>query len=245
MDYTIGEVAKRSGLTVRSLHHYEKLGLLQASARTPAGYRLYGERDILTLHRILAYQQMGLALKHIGPLLGPDAPPLSTLLMRQIGVAQAELTRQQNLLALLKRVASRASAGGAALSEQLLTLMAMRRSFERHFSEAEMQKMLSVQDALGEAGVAKIRAESAKLMPALRAEMARGAGPRSPAAKALARRWIAMSKDMPEDEALRRKARAMFAKQPALLADTGFTLELLDFLDRAVSAEKAARKART
>ena len=244
MDYTIGELAKRSGLTVRALHHYEKLGLLQPSGRTEAGYRLYDQADILTLHRILAYQQMGLALKDIGPLLGTNAPPLAELLKRQIGLAQAELTRQQNLLGMLQRVARRASAGGPDLSDHLLTLMAQRRSYERHFSAAELQKLIDAQDALGAAGLARLKAEWAALVPALREQMERGAGPRSPAVKALARRWIAMSKGLPEDEEVRRKARAMFAGQPALLQGSGLTLELLDFLDLAVAAARPARKAR-
>jgi DNA-binding transcriptional MerR regulator len=244
MEHTIGELARRSGLTVRALHHYEKLGLLRPSARTEAGYRLYGQDDILTLHRILAYQQMGLALKDIGPLLGPQAPPLADLLARQIDIAQDELTRQQNLLAMLKRVASRASAGGPELSDQLLSLMALRRNYERWFSEAEMQKLLDAQNTLGEAGMARMKAEWARLVPALRLQMERGAGPRTPAVRALARRWIALGEGLPDDEEVRRKARDMFARQPELLQGTGLTLELLDFLDRAVAAEKTARKGR-
>ena len=244
MHYTIGDLAKRSGLTVRSLHHYEKLGLLTPSGRTEAGYRLYDQADVLTLHRILAYQQMGLALKDIGPLLGADAPPLAELLKRQIGIAQAELTRQQRLLQMLQRVAARAAAGGPELTDQLLSLMAMRRSCERHFSEAEMQQMLDAQHALGAAGLARIKAEWAVLLPALRSEMERGADPRAARVRALARRWIAMGQGLPEDEGLRRKARDLFAQQPALLVGSGLTLALLDFLDQAVAAEKAKHRGR-
>lgn len=245
MDYTVGELARRSGLTVRALHHYDKLGLLRASGRTEAGYRLYGEADILTLHRILAYQQMGLALKEIGPLLGPGAPPLLDLLTRQIGIAQAELTRQQNLLALLQRVARRARAGGPAQSDQLLGLMAMRRSYQRYFSEGELQKLIDAQNRLGEAGLARLKAEWAELVPALRTQMEQGAGPRSLAVKVLARRWITMSRGLPDDAHVRGKARIMFARQPELFAGTGLSLELLDFIDAAVAAAKAARPVRT
>jgi DNA-binding transcriptional MerR regulator len=244
MNYTIGDLAQRSGLTVRALHHYEKLGLLRPSGRTDAGYRLYGQADVQALHRILAYQQMGLALKDIGPLLGPGAPPLAELLARQIGIAQAELARQQNLLAMLQRVAERASAGGPDLTDHLLSLMALRRTYQRHFSEAELQKMLDAQNALGASGLARIKAEWATLLPALRLQMESGAGPRSAAVRTLAKRWIAISKGVPDDEEVQRKARAMFAQRPELLQGTGLTLELLDFLDQAVAAAKAARRAR-
>jgi DNA-binding transcriptional MerR regulator len=62
----IGELAKRTGLTVRALHHYDAIGLLSPSARSDAGYRLYNEADIARLHRILALRRFGLALADIG-----------------------------------------------------------------------------------------------------------------------------------------------------------------------------------
>ncbi len=76
MDYTVGELAKKAGLTVRTLHHYEQLGLLVPSGRSEAGYRLYSAADVRRLHRVVAYRQSGLALKDIAALLQTDSPPL-------------------------------------------------------------------------------------------------------------------------------------------------------------------------
>ena len=50
----VGELAKKSGLTVRTLHHYDAIGLLTPSARADNGYRLYNRDDIARLHRIQA-----------------------------------------------------------------------------------------------------------------------------------------------------------------------------------------------
>ncbi|WP_263404975.1 MerR family DNA-binding transcriptional regulator [Pseudomonas aeruginosa] len=50
----VGELAKQTGLTVRALHHYDDIGLLQPSARSDAGYRLYTPKDITRLHQIQA-----------------------------------------------------------------------------------------------------------------------------------------------------------------------------------------------
>ena len=47
--YTIGQLANMAGVTVRTLHHYDQIGLLRPSARTAAGYRLYEEADLLRL----------------------------------------------------------------------------------------------------------------------------------------------------------------------------------------------------
>ncbi|KQN67535.1 hypothetical protein ASF04_17235 [Duganella sp. Leaf61] len=71
----IGELAKRTGLTVRTLHHYDAIGLLQPSARTDAGYRLYNRTDIARLHHIQALRKFGLSLADIGASLDrPDLP---------------------------------------------------------------------------------------------------------------------------------------------------------------------------
>jgi len=58
----VGELAKRAGITVRTLHHYEQTGLLLPSARSAAGYRLYNLADVQRLHMIQALAKAGLAL---------------------------------------------------------------------------------------------------------------------------------------------------------------------------------------
>ena len=57
---TVGEVARRTGMTVRTLHHYDTIGLVSPSARSDAGYRLYHARDIERLHAVQALKQLGL-----------------------------------------------------------------------------------------------------------------------------------------------------------------------------------------
>jgi len=108
MDYTVGELAKRAGLTVRALHHYEDLGLLRASGRSEAGYRRYGEADVLRLHRVLALRDAGLSLKDIAPLLDGEAPQsLAEVLATQIEQVQAQLLAQETLLQTLRNAAKR------------------------------------------------------------------------------------------------------------------------------------------
>lgn len=67
--YRAQEFAERSGVTVRTLHHYDRLGLLKPSRYTEAGYRLYGERDFARLQQIVMLKFIGLSLKEIKGLL--------------------------------------------------------------------------------------------------------------------------------------------------------------------------------
>ncbi len=67
--YTVRQVAEMAGVTVRTLHHYDALGLLTPSARSAAGYRLYGEADLLRLQQILFFRELGFPLEQIRAIL--------------------------------------------------------------------------------------------------------------------------------------------------------------------------------
>ncbi|MCF8609562.1 MerR family transcriptional regulator [Gordonia sp. HY285] len=71
--WTVGRLADRSGVTVRTLHHYDEIGLLRPTARSSAGYRLYTETDLVRLQQIVVYRRLELPLDEIADLLdGPD-----------------------------------------------------------------------------------------------------------------------------------------------------------------------------
>lgn len=74
MGHTVGEVARITGQTVRTLHHYDRIGLLVPAERTPTGYRLYSEADLDRLHQILTYRELGFPLERIGELLDDPDP---------------------------------------------------------------------------------------------------------------------------------------------------------------------------
>ncbi len=80
----VGELAKRAGLTVRTLHHYEQTGLLTPSARSEAGYRLYNLSAVQRLHMIKALAQAGLTLATIKDYLDRQTLSLPELLTQQI-----------------------------------------------------------------------------------------------------------------------------------------------------------------
>jgi len=73
MGYTVGEVARWSGVTVRTLHHYEHIALLAPAGRSPSGYRLYDDADLERLQQILFYRELGFSLEHIAVALASPA----------------------------------------------------------------------------------------------------------------------------------------------------------------------------
>ncbi|MFF3394650.1 MerR family transcriptional regulator [Streptomyces sp. NPDC002669] len=87
MDYSVGQVAEFAGVTVRTLHHYDGIGLLSPGGRSHAGHRRYDDGDLDRLQQILFYRELGFPLDRIAVLLDdPEADP------------QEHLHRQHQLL---------------------------------------------------------------------------------------------------------------------------------------------------
>ncbi|MCI4064469.1 MerR family transcriptional regulator [Micromonospora sp. R77] len=80
MAYTVGQVARAARVTVRTLHHYDEIGLLSPRGRTAAGYRRYDDADLERLQLIRAYRELGFPLEEIAEILDdPDGDPLPHL----------------------------------------------------------------------------------------------------------------------------------------------------------------------
>ena len=91
---TVGAVATLTGVSVRTLHHYDHIGLVVPSVRTPAGYRGYTDADVERLHLLLVYRSVGLPLDEIRILLDDADADVVAHLQRQ----HALLTKQAGLL---------------------------------------------------------------------------------------------------------------------------------------------------
>lgn len=103
MSYTVGEVARFAGVTVRTLHHYDEVGLLSPSGRTAAGYRQYGDDDLERLQQILCYRELGFGLVDIAVILDdPRADPIDHL-RRQHALLTDRVGRLQEMAAVLKK----------------------------------------------------------------------------------------------------------------------------------------------
>lgn len=97
MRYQAQQFAERAGVTVRTLHHYDRLGLLKPAGRTEAGYRLYTDRDFQRLEQIVVLKYLGLPLKQIKDLLDQRGRDLPGVLRFQRRI----LEERRNLLSIV------------------------------------------------------------------------------------------------------------------------------------------------
>ncbi|MGY1661157.1 MerR family transcriptional regulator [Geodermatophilus sp. SYSU D00705] len=99
----VGEVAALAGVTVRTLHHYDRIGLLSPSGRTSAGYRRYSPADLDRLHRVLVYRELGFPLEEVATLLDdPSADPAEHL-RRQHRLLRDRLERTRAMVAAVEK----------------------------------------------------------------------------------------------------------------------------------------------
>ncbi|PXX60438.1 DNA-binding transcriptional MerR regulator [Nocardia tenerifensis] len=127
--WRIGELARETGITVRTLHHYDRLGLLSPSNRTSGGHRCYTEADVRRLHRVIALRSFGFALDTIGAVLDTaDQDPRTlildqlTLVEERIGQAIALRTRLLGVLDGLDRLVEPSATQFLRLIEETITM---------------------------------------------------------------------------------------------------------------------------
>lgn len=110
-DCTVGEVARLAGVTVRTLHHWDTIGLVAPSGRSSGGYRLYRSADVARVHRVLLYRELGLPLDRIGQLLDAPGATSAATLREQRAELAAHITRLQSMAAAVDRLVEAADSG--------------------------------------------------------------------------------------------------------------------------------------
>ncbi|MEP7099874.1 MAG: MerR family transcriptional regulator, partial [Burkholderiales bacterium] len=135
----VGELARRTGLTVRALHHYDSIGLLQPIGRSDSGYRLYNRDDVARLLGIQTLRRMGLSLADVAQLLDGGAVTLPAILARQVGVLDQQIAQAQTLRDRLSVMQAILAGGGEPEIDDWLASLSMMNTFEQYFNAGELK----------------------------------------------------------------------------------------------------------
>jgi MerR family transcriptional regulator, thiopeptide resistance regulator len=121
--YQVKEVAELSGVSVRTLHHYDRIGLLVPSGRSSAGYRLYSEDDLLRLQQVLVQRELGLSLEAIRKLLDDPAFDHRAALLEQRRLLLERAQQTDQMIRTLDRALSLLDKDPAAEGEDTMSKM--------------------------------------------------------------------------------------------------------------------------
>ncbi|KVO17241.1 MerR family transcriptional regulator [Burkholderia ubonensis] len=233
MRLKVGELAKRSGLTVRTLHHYHAIGLLTPSARADNGYRLYDRDDIARLHQIQALRRFGLSLAEIGDYLNQPGAPLVDLVAKQITLLDRQIEQSAQLRERLVRLHAQLAEGTEPELADWLTTLELMTVYDKYFSEEELARMpMYRKSQTGDA-------EWITLVADVRALHDAGVPPEDERVRALADRWMTLLvRDTNNDPRLLAKLNLMHEREPSLQAQIGISTALRDYVLRAVAETK-------
>ncbi len=194
--WKVGELAARTGLTVRTLHHYDAIGLLSPSGRTESahgsGHRLYTAADVSRLHQIVCLKQLGFSLDQVKEYMTrADYDPRAVVRLHLAKVRRqaAELSALGNRL---ERLATALDAADEVSAETFLETIEVMTVIEKYYTPEQLEQLKQRKELVGDARIQEVRAEWPRLMAEVKSAMDAGTDPADPKVQDMARRWVAL-----------------------------------------------------
>src|SRR5215831_8921915 len=145
----VGDLAKRTGLSVRTLHYYDEIGLLQPRDVTSSGHRVYGAGELERLQRIKSLRQLGFSLDEIRACL--DTPEFSAHRVIELHIKRLreQIGEQERLVAVLETLDASVTAGAIASPDELIRAIESMTTLEREFTAEEWTEIRERGERLG------------------------------------------------------------------------------------------------
>ena len=185
----VGELAKRTGLTVRTLHHYDEVGLLKPTSHSHAGYRLYMAADVARLQQVLSLRQLGFSLEEIRDCL--DRTEFSPLEVVRLHLARLreQMELQRELCKRLEAVAAHFQTAEKVSTDEFLQIIEAITMTEKYFTPEQQSIINQRREEAGDEFLRKRQEDWAELIAAIRTEMEARTDVRSAKVRKLAQRW--------------------------------------------------------
>jgi DNA-binding transcriptional MerR regulator len=194
------EFADLTGVTVRTLHHYDRLGLLKPSRYTPAGYRLYCERDFARLEQIVTLKFIGFSLKEIKNILNHGSLDLATALRHQREAIEEKRSRLELAIQAIQRaeyvIATSKESGWEAFAK-IIEVINMQHDMDwskKYYSPEAQQEIENRAATIPREVIEQAQRDWAALINEVDAAVKAGEDPASEKSRALAARWSELLK---------------------------------------------------
>ncbi len=185
----VGTLARQTGLSVRTLHHYDEIGLLHPSARTPTGHRLYDAHDVQRLQQIQSLRATGFPLDEIRRLLDSSQISAHRVIELHLERLQRQIVEQQQLTVRLLNLSRLLHSETTAPLAELCRIIEATIMMEKFFTPEQLQTIQRQGEQAGPDRIREVEQAWAEVIPAVREHMAKGTSPDDPALQALGVRW--------------------------------------------------------
>jgi MerR family transcriptional regulator, thiopeptide resistance regulator len=235
--YKVGELAGRAGISVRTLHHYEEIGVLVPSGRTEAGHRLYDRSDVARLARIQGLTALGFSLEQARACLDDESWSPLRLVEGHLARAREALDEQRALCERLERLAAQLREGHDDIEHFIETVEVMT-MIERYYTQEQLDALARRREQLGQDAIEAIEKRWQDLFAEVKAELDRGTPPDAPAAQALARRWRDLTGETVAgftggDPGIKASLDRLYAEQPVQRIHPSFDPAIFEYMKKA------------
>lgn len=238
--WTVGQLARRTGLSVRTLHHYDALGLLSPAHRSSAGYRLYASADVARLQQIRSLRELGFSLEEIRSLLDKSAVSPRRVVELHLQQLQEQMARQAVLCRRLQSIATRLSAAEDVSADEFLETieeMTLMDRMNTYYTPEQLETLERRRQDLGEEEIKRVERAWPELIAQVRSEMERGTDPNDGRVQALARQWQSLLERFTGgDPGMEQSLRTMYAHEPDANRQTGLDPAVFAYIGKAMKA---------
>lgn len=237
----VGELARRTGLTIRTLHHYDEIGLLKPSLHTDSGHRLYAAGEIARLQQIVSLRQLGFSLEQIRDCL--DRPGFSPLELVRLQVARLreQIELERRLCERLESLAEHFQQAEEVSADEFLQTIEVITMIENYYTPEQLEALRQRREAPGgDEMVKKGQADWADLMAQYTAEMNKGTDPADPRLQVLEKRRQELIQAFTAgDKGIEQNLTRLWKEQGDKLAERfGYDPKLMDYLGKVAKAAK-------
>lgn len=185
----VGAVARRTGLTIRTLHHYDEIGLLRPSLHNDSGHRLYTAADVARLQQVLSLRQLGLSLDETRACL--DRPEFNAVETIRLHLARLRerIEVQKRLCDRLENIAAHFNAAEEVSADEFFQAIEEMTMMDKVYTPEQQEQLKKRAEEIGPDRIRQGSEDWAELIAAVRAEMEKGTDPAAPEVQALAGRW--------------------------------------------------------
>ena len=230
MLFTVEQLAKRTGLTVRALHRYDASGLLVPTGRCESGGRRYSQKDVVRLYRILGLQRLGLSLARIGAVLAEEHAALPEILDLHLVALDQQIAAARKLRSCLVGLHDRIVNGDEPTLTDWLTTLELMTMYETNIATEQANRFIPFRD--------EPQDEWPPLIAAMRRAMERGLSPSEREVQHLAQRWMdLLRRNAAYDSTLLNRYARMHREEPGEPLQNGVDMAMLEFLSAALWAK--------
>lgn len=236
----VGELARQTGVSVRTLHHYDTIGLLCPSTRGENGYRRYDAADVARLQQIKSLRSLGFSLEDVRTCLERRVFSPENIIDMHLERLRERIALEQQLCSRLEAVRQLTRTRQGISVEEFLKIIEGISMTEKYYTPEQTETLKKRAEELGEARIREVEAEWPRLMDEVRAAIERGDDPASASSQELVRRWNGLIEEFTGgDPGIRQSLSTMYQNESNVAGmDVAAMQPLFDFIQRGLEAQK-------